>query len=52
LPDSLVSEHSLVGPVDACRERLVAYRDAGLQLPVLYPDPLSIDRTIREMASA
>lgn len=52
LPDSLVSEHSLVGPVGACKERLVAYRNAGLQLPVLFPDPTSMDRTIRTLASA
>lgn len=52
LPDSLVSEHSLVGPVGACMERLVAYQEAGLQLPILFPDPLSVDRTVRELASA
>ena len=42
LSDKLVSEHALVGPAGACRERLAAYRQAGLQLPVLFPDPLSI----------
>ena len=52
LPDSLVSEHALVGPVDACKERLAAYRNAGLQLPVLFPDPMSMEWTIRELASA
>ena len=52
LPDALVSEHALVGPVDACKERLAAYRNAGLQLPVLFPDPMSMELTIRELASA
>ena len=52
LPDALVSEHALVGPVDACKERLAAYRNAGLQLPVLFPDPMSMEWTIRELASA
>ena len=51
LPDTMVAEHSLIGPVGACKERLGAYQDAGLQLPVLFPDPLSVDRTIRELAS-
>src|SRR5439155_20916393 len=35
LPDSLVSQHALVGPVDECRKRLATYRDAALQLPGL-----------------
>jgi 5,10-methylenetetrahydromethanopterin reductase len=52
LPDSLVSEHALVGPVGACRERLAAYRDAGLQLSILFPDPISMERTIHELAAA
>lgn len=52
LPDSLVANHSLVGPVGACKERLVAYQESGLQLPVLFPDPISMDRAIREFASA
>jgi len=27
----------LIGPVAHCRERLAAYRDAGLDLPILWP---------------
>ena len=50
LPDSLVAEHALCGPAAACAERLAAYREAGLALPVLFPDPLSVERTIRELA--
>jgi 5,10-methylenetetrahydromethanopterin reductase len=52
LPDSLVSEHALVGPVGACKERLAGYREAGLELPILFPDPISMERTVRELATA
>jgi hypothetical protein len=27
----------LIGPVTRCRDRLAAYRDAGLDLPILWP---------------
>ncbi len=47
LPDELVSRHALVGPERACRERLEEYRAAGLDLPVLFPDPAGLDRVIR-----
>jgi len=50
LPDSLVAEHALCGPAAACMERLAEYREAGLALPVLFPDPQSVERTIRELA--
>lgn len=50
LPDSLVAEHALCGPAPACLERLAAYRAAGLALPVLFPDPQSVERTIQELA--
>jgi 5,10-methylenetetrahydromethanopterin reductase len=52
LPDSLVSEHALLGPIGACRERLASYEEAGLQLSVLFPDPVSVERTVRELAPA
>jgi len=52
LPDSLVSQHALVGPVAECNERLAAYRDAGLQLPILFPDPFSMEQTVRDLARA
>lgn len=50
LPDSLVAEHALCGPPGACSERLAAYEEAGLALPVLFPDPESMMRTIRELS--
>jgi 5,10-methylenetetrahydromethanopterin reductase len=52
LPDSLVQQHALCGPPAACRERLSAYRKSGLELPVLFPDPLSLEPTIRSLAGA
>ena len=50
LPEGLISEHALVGPAGACHERLSAYREAGLQLPVLFPDPQSVEPAIKELA--
>jgi 5,10-methylenetetrahydromethanopterin reductase len=50
LPDALVQQHALCGPPDACRERLAEYRHAGLELPVLFPDPLSLEPTIHSLA--
>jgi alkanesulfonate monooxygenase SsuD/methylene tetrahydromethanopterin reductase-like flavin-dependent oxidoreductase (luciferase family) len=49
LPDELVGQHAILGPAEACRERLTAYREAGVQLPILFPDPASLERTIREL---
>lgn len=50
LPDTLVAEHAVLGPAGACRERLAAYREAGLQLAVLFPDPSGLEETIRHLA--
>ncbi|HEY7200771.1 MAG TPA: LLM class flavin-dependent oxidoreductase [Candidatus Dormibacteraeota bacterium] len=52
LPDALVQEHALVGPPEACRERLAAYRAAGLALPVLFPDPAGAELAVRVLAGA
>jgi 5,10-methylenetetrahydromethanopterin reductase len=52
LPDALVQQHALCGPPDACRARLAEYRQAGLELPILFPDPLSLQPTIRSLAGA
>jgi alkanesulfonate monooxygenase SsuD/methylene tetrahydromethanopterin reductase-like flavin-dependent oxidoreductase (luciferase family) len=52
LPDALVQEHALVGPPEACRERLAAYRAAGLGLPVLFPDPDGAEAVVRLLAGA
>jgi 5,10-methylenetetrahydromethanopterin reductase len=51
LPDSLIAEHAVVGPAGACKERLAAYAEAGLQLPVLFPDPLSVEPALQHLAT-
>jgi alkanesulfonate monooxygenase SsuD/methylene tetrahydromethanopterin reductase-like flavin-dependent oxidoreductase (luciferase family) len=37
LSDALLDSFCLIGPVERCRERLAAYRDAGVDLPILSP---------------
>jgi alkanesulfonate monooxygenase SsuD/methylene tetrahydromethanopterin reductase-like flavin-dependent oxidoreductase (luciferase family) len=37
LSDRLLDSFCLIGPVARCRERLAAYRAAGLDLPILNP---------------
>ena len=37
LSDRVLDAICLLGPVEHCRERLAAYRDAGLDLPILWP---------------
>lgn len=37
LSDRLLDAVCLLGPPDRCRERLAAYRAAGVGLPILYP---------------
>lgn len=52
LSDALVAEHAVCGPPEACRERLTAYREAGLELPVLFPDPDGAADVVRRLAGA
>jgi alkanesulfonate monooxygenase SsuD/methylene tetrahydromethanopterin reductase-like flavin-dependent oxidoreductase (luciferase family) len=42
LSDRLLETICLLGPIDQCRERLSAYRDAGVGLPILYP-PIGVE---------
>jgi alkanesulfonate monooxygenase SsuD/methylene tetrahydromethanopterin reductase-like flavin-dependent oxidoreductase (luciferase family) len=37
VPDDLIDAVSLAGTPDVCRERLAAYRQAGLRLPIVSP---------------
>jgi 5,10-methylenetetrahydromethanopterin reductase len=46
LPDELVTQHCLCGPLDVCKARLEDYRAAGLELPILFPDPGSVQAVI------
>ena len=52
LDDDLVARHALVGPPEACRVRLNAYREAGVELPVLFPDPVSLGPAIEGLTGA
>lgn len=49
LPDDLVASHALCGTPDECRTRLQDYRDAGLELPVLFSDPGSVRPVLEKM---
>jgi alkanesulfonate monooxygenase SsuD/methylene tetrahydromethanopterin reductase-like flavin-dependent oxidoreductase (luciferase family) len=42
LSDRLLEAICLLGPAERCRERLAAYRAAGLDLPILYP-PIGVE---------
>ena len=50
LSDRLLDAICLIGPVAHCRERLAQYREAGLDLPILWPG-LGVD-TAREVIAA
>lgn len=42
LSDRLLDAICLLGPMERCQERLVAFREAGVDLPILYP-PIGVD---------
>jgi alkanesulfonate monooxygenase SsuD/methylene tetrahydromethanopterin reductase-like flavin-dependent oxidoreductase (luciferase family) len=42
LSDRLLDAICLIGPPDRCTERLAAYREAGVGLPILYP-PIGVE---------
>jgi probable F420-dependent oxidoreductase len=42
LSDRLLDAICLLGPMERCRDRLIAFREAGVDLPILYP-PVGID---------
>jgi alkanesulfonate monooxygenase SsuD/methylene tetrahydromethanopterin reductase-like flavin-dependent oxidoreductase (luciferase family) len=50
LSDRVLDAICLIGPVGHCRERLAAYRDAGLDLPILWP-AMGVD-SAREVIAA
>lgn len=37
LSDRVLDAICLLGPIDRCRERIAAYREAGLDLPIIWP---------------
>jgi hypothetical protein len=50
LSDGVLDAICLIGPVERCQDRLAAYREAGLDLPILWP-ALGID-SAREVIAA
>jgi alkanesulfonate monooxygenase SsuD/methylene tetrahydromethanopterin reductase-like flavin-dependent oxidoreductase (luciferase family) len=52
LTDALLDSFCLIGPLSRCRERLVEYRQAGVDLPILNPpvDPKAAITVIRVFA--
>ena len=37
VPDSMLRSLAIIGAPDECRERIQAYRDAGVTLPIIAP---------------
>ena len=37
LSDRFLDAIALIGPLGWCRERLAAYREAGVDMPILWP---------------
>jgi alkanesulfonate monooxygenase SsuD/methylene tetrahydromethanopterin reductase-like flavin-dependent oxidoreductase (luciferase family) len=58
LPDEFIDAVCLVGPAGRCRERLTAFREAGVRYPILGPQPVNeppgdaIRRVLDAMAGA
>ena len=58
ITDAIIDEFCLVGPPERCRERLAAFRDAGVDMPALMIDPVlagesyqeAVERTLKALA--
>ncbi len=58
ITDAIIDEFCLVGPQERCRERLTAFRDAGVDMPALMIDPVlagesyqeAVERTLKALA--
>jgi hypothetical protein len=48
----LVARYALCGPTTTCQDRLAEYRSAGLQLPILFPEPHSLGDVVTALAGA
>ncbi len=48
--DEVVDAAAVCGPPARCRRRIEDYRHAGLTLPVLFPEPSSLERVIADLA--
>jgi len=53
LSDGLLDSICLLGPIERCRQRLMEYREAGVDLPILMP-PIGVEgaRTVIDAFSA
>jgi alkanesulfonate monooxygenase SsuD/methylene tetrahydromethanopterin reductase-like flavin-dependent oxidoreductase (luciferase family) len=51
VPDELIDAVALAGTPEACRERLAAYRRAGLALPIVSPRVSGADAKKTAMAA-
>lgn len=49
LTDELVEAIALIGPAERCRDRLQAYREAGVQLPIIVPHPVGKQSNVEVM---
>ena len=49
LTDELVEAVALIGSAERCRERLQAYREAGIQLPIIVPHPVGKQSNVEVM---
>ena len=38
--EKMADELCLIGPPDRCRERLAAFQEAGIQMPIFNPSPV------------
>ncbi len=47
--DEMLDAVALIGPPDRCRERLEAYREAGVDLPIIVPSPAGKQSNVEVM---
>lgn len=47
--DELIDAVAMVGPAERCRKRLEEYREAGVQLPIIVPNPVGKQSNIEVM---
>jgi alkanesulfonate monooxygenase SsuD/methylene tetrahydromethanopterin reductase-like flavin-dependent oxidoreductase (luciferase family) len=47
--NELIEAVALVGPAERCRKRLEEYREAGVQLPIIVPNPVGKQSNVEVM---
>jgi len=50
--DKMAEELSLIGPPSRCREQLAAFREAGVQLPIIVPVPVGSQTSVQAIRKA